>query len=66
MRQIRIGTQVYKIGEDEPVAAEGQKPPSKKGRPRGRRRARDTENGTFLGDDPSTPDKNEAWEDGNG
>ena len=29
----------------------------------GRRRARNTD-GTFRGDDPSTPDVNEAWEDG--
>ena len=34
---------------------------SKKGKPVSRRRARD-EDGKFLGDDPSTPDVNEAWE----
>ena len=40
------------------VAEESQKAPAK------RKRARN-EDGTLKGDDPSTPDVNEAWTDGN-
>ena len=42
---------------DEPVKAPAKKAPAK------RKRARNTD-GTLKGDDPSTPDVNEAWTDG--
>ena len=46
-----------------PLEAPKPKKPAAKKAPAKRKRARNA-NGTLKGDDPSTPDVNEAWEDG--
>ena len=48
---------------EQPIAKPAPKKPVAKKAPAKRKRAR-KEDGTLKGDDPSTPDINEAWEDG--